>query len=69
MINIKEVSLNKINPYINLIKNILIIIYFIYLIISFIISLVFLKNTTKQTSGIVFGEEVEKISIGMENKN
>ena len=69
MINIKEVSLNKINPYINLIKNIIIIIYVLYLIISFILSLVFLKNTTKQTSGIVFGEEAEKISIGMENKN
>ncbi|MBQ1197213.1 MAG: hypothetical protein IIX47_01240 [Spirochaetaceae bacterium] len=69
MINIKEVSLNKINPYINLIKNIIIIIYVLYLIISFILSLVFLKNTTKQTSGIVFGEEAEKISIGIENKN
>lgn len=69
MINIKEVSLNKINPYINLIKNIIIIIYVLYLIISFILSLVFLKNTTKQTSGIIFGEEADKISAGMENKN
>lgn len=69
MINIKNVSINKINPYINLIKNILIIIYVLYLTISFILSLVFLKNTTKQTSGIIFGEESDKISIGMENKN
>ena len=69
MIKLKEISLDKISPYLNLLKIIFISIYAIYILISFIITLCCMKNKKKQTSGIIFGEEADKISAGMENKN
>ena len=69
MIKLKEISLDKISPYLNLLKIIFISIYAIYILISFIITLCCMKNKKKQNTGIIFGEEAEKISIGMENKN
>lgn len=69
MIKLKEISLDKISPYLNLLKIIFISIYAIYILISFIITLCCMKNKKKQNTGIIFGEEADKISAGMENKN
>lgn len=69
MIKLKEISLDKISPYLNLLKIIFISIYAIYILISFIITLCCMNNKKKQNTGIIFGEEADKISAGMENKN
>lgn len=68
LINIKQLSLNRITPYITLIKNITIAFYVIYLIISIILSFIFMKDTEKESSGIVFGDNNKDIKAGVENK-
>ena len=60
--NFRRLFAKKVN------KNLTIAFYVIYLIITIILSFIFMKDTEKESSGIVFGDDTKDIKAGVENK-
>ena len=67
LVSIKELSVKAVTPYFKIIKILLVVLYIILALISMLLSN-YMKNEDTQNKGIVFGEEADKTSLGMENK-
>ncbi len=69
LISIKEMSVEAIIPYYKTVLIILSSLYFLFIIISILLSLHLAKDSDSDNEGIVFGEEADKTVIGMKSKN
>lgn len=68
LISIKEISVEAIIPYYKTVLIILSSLYFLFIIISILLSLHLAKDSDSDNEGIVFGEEADKTVIGMKSK-
>ena len=68
LISIKELSLNKISPFIKTANIILFALYFILLLISTCITIHLKNDKDGYNEGIIFGEEADKTFIGMKTE-
>lgn len=68
LISIKEISVEAIIPYYKTVLIILSSLYFLFIIISILLSLHLVKDSDGDNEGIVFGEEADKTVIGMKSK-
>jgi hypothetical protein len=68
LISIKEMSVEAIIPYYKTVLIILSSLYFLFIIISILLSLHLAKDSDSDNEGIVFGEEADKTVIGMKSK-
>ena len=68
LISIKEISVEAIIPYYKTVLIILSSLYFLFIIISILLSLHLAKDSDGDNEGIVFGEEADKTVIGMKSK-
>ena len=68
LISIKEISVEAIIPYYKMVLIILSSLYFLFIIISILLSLHLAKDSDSDNEGIVFGEEADKTVIGMKSK-
>ena len=66
LVSIKELSVTAATPYFKITKILLTVLYIILVIIS-ILLFCYMENEDAKNDGIVFGEEADKTSIGMQN--